>query len=72
MISNCTPQNVAYLESSLKMKTPSNSGFKAERAFLERLIAHKDTEKTLYNAYTMPRKTNRDEYSGIQWRDKIH
>lgn len=58
IVSNITPEKVAYLESSLQ--TPSNSGFKAERAFLERLIAHKDTEKSLYNAQTMPRHTKRE------------
>jgi hypothetical protein len=40
-MSNFTPSNLAKIEGSLK--SDSNSGFKAERAFLERLIHHKDT-----------------------------
>lgn len=49
-----TAEKVSQLEKNLS--TPSNKGFIAERAFLERLIAHKDTEKVLHNAYTKQRR----------------
>ena len=41
LMSNFSPSNYLKIEDGLK--TDSNSGFKAERAFLERLINHKDT-----------------------------
>jgi hypothetical protein len=41
LMSNFSPSNFLKIDGGLK--SDSNSGFKAERAFLERLINHKDT-----------------------------